>query len=180
MNQTSNPLINILVSTIILLCISCRPADNPVRIDRRTLVTRHIPVNTSIDSLSPFSVGNGEFAFTADITGLQTFPEKYKAGIPLSTMAQWCWHSFPNPHNYTLNQTYEYHKAYGKTVPYASQQDSPAGQWLRANPHRLNLGRIGFKIEKLSGEPAQPTDLQNIHQKLDIWSGIIKRLFRNR
>jgi hypothetical protein len=81
MNQTSNPLINILVSTIILLCISCRPADNPVRIDRRALVTRHIPVNTSIDSLSPFSVGNGEFAFTADITDCK-LPENTKPAFP--------------------------------------------------------------------------------------------------
>lgn len=46
-------------------------------IDRYSLVTRHNPVLTVPDKLSPLSVGNGEFAFTTDITGLQTFPEFY-------------------------------------------------------------------------------------------------------
>jgi hypothetical protein len=39
--------------------------------------------------MNPLSVGNGEFAFTADITGLQTFAEEYGRGMPLGTMAQW-------------------------------------------------------------------------------------------
>ena len=30
-------------------------------------------------------VGNGNFAFTADITGLQTFPEQYSSLVPLMT-----------------------------------------------------------------------------------------------
>ena len=42
-------------------------------IDRKALVTRHNPVLHQLDPLSPLSIGNGEFAFTADITGLQTF-----------------------------------------------------------------------------------------------------------
>ena len=44
-------------------------------IDRRSLVRRHNPVVREPDPLAPLSVGNGEFAFTADITGLQTFAE---------------------------------------------------------------------------------------------------------
>jgi hypothetical protein len=40
-------------------------------------------------------VGNGEFAFTADPTGLQTFPQLYADKLPLSTQSQWGWHSFP-------------------------------------------------------------------------------------
>jgi hypothetical protein len=49
------------------------PAYSPI--DRQALVTRHNPVLTAIDPLSPLTVGNGEFAFGADVTGLQTFPE---------------------------------------------------------------------------------------------------------
>jgi hypothetical protein len=45
-------------------------------IDRHALVTRHNPTITAIDKSAPFMVGNGNFAFTADITGLQTFPEQ--------------------------------------------------------------------------------------------------------
>ncbi len=43
-------------------------------IDRHALVTRHNPTITAVDKSAPFMVGNGNFAFTADITGLQTFP----------------------------------------------------------------------------------------------------------
>lgn len=46
---------------------------DPMTIDRRVLVRHHITL-TQPDALSPLSVGNGEFAFTTDITGLQTFP----------------------------------------------------------------------------------------------------------
>ena len=34
-------------------------------------------------------VGNGNFGFTADITGLQTFQEQYSPLVPLMTQAQW-------------------------------------------------------------------------------------------
>ena len=66
-------------------------------IDRHALVTRNNPEVTAMDSLSSLSVGNGEFAYTVDATGLQTFPEVYKNGVPLGTQSQWGWHSFGNP-----------------------------------------------------------------------------------
>ena len=49
-------------------------------IDRHALVIRHNVVVTQPDPLTPLSVGNGEFAFTADITGLQTFPRVHEGG----------------------------------------------------------------------------------------------------
>src|SRR5687768_5027685 len=67
------------------------------KIDRFALVARHNPVMRKLDPLSPLSVGNGEFAFTCDITGLQTFPEEYINGMPLCTMSQWGWHTKPMP-----------------------------------------------------------------------------------
>src|ERR1039457_2443952 len=54
-------------------------------IDRRSLVRRHNPTLAALDPRSPLSVGNGEFAFTADITGLQSLPQPYESGIPLCT-----------------------------------------------------------------------------------------------
>ena len=54
-------------------------------IDRRALVARH---NIECNSLATtLPLGNGEFCFTADATGLQTF-----AG---NAMSHWGWHSFP-------------------------------------------------------------------------------------
>src|SRR5436853_5340439 len=91
-------------------------------IDREALVKRHNPTATKLDPLSPFSVGNGEFAFTADITGLQTFPEPYEAGIPLHTESQWGWHSFPNPNGYKLEAAFKNYDTHGRPVPYAASQ----------------------------------------------------------
>jgi hypothetical protein len=73
------------------------------KINRFALVTRHNIVNTVIDSLNSLSVGNGEFAFTVDITGLQTFPEFYSKGISLGTMSEWGWHTDKNPEKYQLS-----------------------------------------------------------------------------
>src|SRR5690349_19181526 len=47
-------------------------------IDRVALVKRHNPTLRKLDTLAPLSLGNGEFAFTGDITGLQTFPREYE------------------------------------------------------------------------------------------------------
>jgi len=56
-------------------------------IDRQTLVSRHNPYQAQLDARSPLSVGNGEFAFTADITGLQSVPQLYENGLPLCTQS---------------------------------------------------------------------------------------------
>ena len=56
------------------------PDKNERRIDRKGLVVRHFPSLAAADSLSPFTVGNGEFAYTVDVTGLQTFPDYYQQG----------------------------------------------------------------------------------------------------
>src|SRR5437763_6690880 len=66
-------------------------------IDRRAVVSRHNPTLHDFDVRSPLSVGNGEFAFTADATGLQTFRRLYESALPLSTQSQWGWHTSPNP-----------------------------------------------------------------------------------
>src|ERR1035441_10423502 len=50
----------------------------PAAINRREVVSRHNPTLRALDPRSPLSVGNGEFAFTADPTGLQTFPQPYE------------------------------------------------------------------------------------------------------
>ncbi len=147
------------------------------KINRYSLVHRHISSVTKPDPLSPFTIGNGEFAFTTDITGLQTFPEFYESSIPLGTQSQWGWHTVPNTHNYSLEQTFEYYNTYGRQVPYASNQNSNAGQWLRSNPHRLQLGRIGFKIIKSDGSEIRLDNITNINQSADIWEGIIKSSF---
>lgn len=95
------------------------------------MVNRHNPEITEINPLSPFSVGNGEFAFTADVTGLQTFPELYYDVIPLGTLANWVWHTVPPGEPFVLEDTFQFFDTYGREVPYASQTRSAAGRcWV--------------------------------------------------
>ncbi|MEO5818285.1 MAG: hypothetical protein ABIT20_23645, partial [Gemmatimonadaceae bacterium] len=102
-------------------------------VDRKARLTRHAPLVRTFESFSALSVGNGGFAFTADATGLQTFPEHY-AELPLSTQSEWGWHSFPNPSNYAIDDALAMFDAHGRQVPYASGQNGAAGKWLRENP----------------------------------------------
>jgi len=55
------------------------------------------------------SVGNGEFAFTVDVTGLQTFPEAFTHTIPLGTLSDWGWHTIPSMHGWDIDK-FEFNK----------------------------------------------------------------------
>ncbi len=150
------------------------------KIDRYALVTRHNPVIRKLDPLSPLSVGNGEFAFTCDITGLQTFPEEYENGMPLCTMSQWGWHTKPMPEHLKgqkLKLT-EY-DTYGRKVGYMTTKTDQEElfDWLRENPHRLHLGQIGLRLFKKDGSEAKASDITDIEQKLDLWTGVIHSRF---
>ena len=145
-------------------------------IDRRARLARHSPVVRVFDSYSALSVGNGAFAFTVDATGLQTFPDDYRE-FPLATQAEWGWHTYPNPAGYRIDQALALHDAHGRPVSYDSQQNSPAGKWLRENPHRLSLARVGFVLTHADGSPVKSSQLSDVEQRLDLWSGIIKSRF---
>ena len=58
--------------------------------NRQAIVDRHNPIIRQVESVAPLSVGNGEFGFSCDFTGLQSFPELYES--PLSTQSNWGWH----------------------------------------------------------------------------------------
>lgn len=156
-----------------LLLLASLPVFASEPIDRQALVTRH---NVHIDKFhefSPLSVGNGRFAFTADVTGLQTFPEAYAGGIPLTTMAEWGWHSFPNTEGYKLEDTFEMVDTQGRPVPYNSNQKCPAGDYLRANPHQVTLGLIGLVLTRTDGTAGKQDDIRKIDQQLRLWEGAL-------
>ncbi|MBL7738646.1 MAG: hypothetical protein JNK14_05465 [Chitinophagaceae bacterium] len=151
-------------------------------INRKALVERHTVVVTQFDSLSSLSVGNGKFAFTVDATGLQTFPEYYAKGVALGTQSEWGWHSFPSPEKYTFDETLKNYKLNGREVSYSVQLKDPkrsvnAVNWFRQNPHRLQLGNIGFDITKNDGSLVQMSDIKNIRQELNMWTGEITSQF---
>lgn len=151
------------------------------KIDRLALVSRHNPVLRKLEPLSPLSVGNGEFAFTCDITGLQTFPDEYKNAMPLCTMSQWGWHSKPMPEHLKGQQLkLNEYETYGRKVGYMTLKTGQEElfDYLRENPHRLHLGQVGFRLTKADGSEASPSDITDVEQKLDLWTGIIHSSFR--
>ncbi|MEX2092972.1 MAG: hypothetical protein WD971_09865, partial [Pirellulales bacterium] len=151
-------------------------------IDRQALVSRHDPVVERFDPESPLTLGNGQFAFTADVTGLQTFPEAYDETIPLGTLSHWGWHTAPNPDGWSIEKyRFTEFDAHGQKVGYADipgDVRTPEVAWLRANPHRLHLGRIGFRLTKSDGQPATAADLTEIRQTLRLWDGVLVSRFK--
>jgi hypothetical protein len=146
-------------------------------LDRHAIVTRHHPMLHDVAPLSPLSVGNGEFAFTADVTGLQSLSDLYESGIPLCTQSQWGWHSFPLPPGVQPSDLrLEMFDTYGRQVGYAttSQGQETLFNWLRENPHRLNLGRLALVLD---GAPLARHDISRIEQKLQLWDGTLECRF---
>ncbi|MEO7765866.1 MAG: hypothetical protein ABIS01_00515, partial [Ferruginibacter sp.] len=151
-------------------------------INRKQLVERHTIFNTSVDSLSSLSVGNGSFAFTVDVTGLQSFPDAYAKGVPLGTQSEWGWHSFPNTQQYKFEDALKTYHLNGRDVKYAvqwngSEQNKNASNYFRQNLHRLQLANIGLEIIKKDGTLFSIDDVKNIHQSLNLWTGEIHSQF---
>ncbi|WP_290121246.1 hypothetical protein [uncultured Duncaniella sp.] len=155
--------------------VACQNAS--AAIDRQALVERNNPHVTAIDTMASLSVGNGEFAVTVDVTGLQSFPELYSKGVPLGTQSQWGWHSFPNPKDLKFEETLkDYDFGRGRMEPYSVQfkekgRNNDAANWYRVNPHRLHLGALGFA-------GLNPEQISDIDQTLDMWNGEIRSDFK--
>lgn len=164
------------------------PAAGRDRIDRHALVTRHNVVLTNADPFATLQAGNGEFAFAVDITGLQTYPGAYRQGIQLGTQAQWGWESAANPEGFVVEDVLSPYDAHGRQVLYADglgklnnaanpDRAKKANAWLRENPHRLQLGRLGLSLLHADGTAVNLAELRNIRQTLDLWSGTIESRF---
>ncbi len=152
-------------------------------INRYELVKRHDPVLHQFDQYSPLSIGNGEIAFTADVTGLQSFPGAYENGLPLCTQAQWAWHTSP----FNKKEFYPDKKKFKLTsynikdrkikYPTGSNGQEKIYHWLRKNPHKFHLGRIGLEVNLSNGKNFNLKDLKNINQQLDLWNGLLQSSF---
>jgi hypothetical protein len=182
-------------------------AGSPEPIDREALVRRHIVIRTAPAALvyeppradletpaepryAPLQVGNGEFAFGFDLTGLQTF-------IPANTLSHGAWHTTPHPDGLGEDdfQLTRFPDDAGREIPYPwleiglprendlsspemSEAQRQLGFWLRANPHPLNLARVALDLRHPDGSSARLEDLTDLHQELDLWTGIATSRFR--
>lgn len=181
---------------IMLSSLGAAFAQAEAPIDRRKIVENcNVRRNASSDS-TPLQVGNGNFAFGADITGLQTFS-------PFATMSTWGWHNFslpttPNqtsiggmsayfqPLNLRLHQILALTGipdftgldwwTHGRLVNYDRPNPAEAdiSNWLIQNPQRLNLGNIGIYF---GDSTVVEGDLSEKSQVLDLWSGTLISTF---
>jgi hypothetical protein len=158
-----------LIGVLSLQAYQCNGTDMNQKVDRRAVVERHRVITTKNNPKSPAQAGNGEFAFGMDITGLQTF-------VPFNTLSQWSWHSFPLPEGQHVEDfrgtALETH---GRMIRYnmPNNEQPELSSWLAGNPHRFNLGRIGFLLFKSDGSRANLDDLKNTRQEIDLWNGIV-------
>ena len=164
-----------LISLVSLFCLSVflplSVMGEPI--DREAVVKRHRVCTTGTLLKSPAQVGNGKFAFGMDITGLQTF-------VPFNTLSDWSWHSFPLPEGMRAE---DYRpvvvETHGKKIAYELRNpDQPElSEWLTKNPHRYNLGRIGFRLLREDGTEAREIDRGNARQEIDLWTGVVYSRF---
>jgi hypothetical protein len=164
-------------------------------INRREVVSRHAVIVTEPHPEHVLTVGNGDFAYTADITGMQTFTAFHDQAVAIregrtavntATMTSWGWHEMPNPEGFVLEDAMSEHPTRRGTVRYPDRHDMEGamrgqvsdenrpGAWLNANPQRLDLGRIGFVFDDVDPGPEALTDTR---QALDLWSGSISSAF---
>lgn len=164
-------------------------------INRREVVKRHEVTVTAPHPEHVLTVGNGDFAYTADITGMQTFTAFHdqslavregRIAVNTATMSSWGWHEMPNPEGFVLEDAMSEHLTRRGVVRYPDRHDmegamrgqvadeNQAGAWLNANPQRLDLGRIGFAFDD---PDAGPDALRDTRQTLDLWTGLLSSEF---
>jgi hypothetical protein len=156
-----------------ILLLALTPSIAVAKIDRESVVRQFSLKLNSSHPYSPVQVGNGNFAFGADITGLQTF-------LPHNTLSSWGWHNSSLPATSNQTQISDYTGVdwwtHGRLVNYAQPNPSQKdiSQWMIANPHRINLGRIGlwFGVDNVTEDA-----LTGKAQTVDIWEGVIKSEF---
>lgn len=169
-------------------------------IDRESLVRRHTVELTRADPACALTVGNGDFAYTTDVTGMQTFTAFHdqsaaqaerRTAVNTATMSSWGWHAMPNPDGFTLADAMSTYETGRGPVQYPDKFDMMAlfggdvpdelraGTWLHVNPQRIDLGRIGLVLRPAPGAAPEtdPAALTRPHQRLDLWTGTLTSVF---
>ena len=141
--------------------------------DRRALVERANVIVTHVDPRAALTVGNGQTAFTADVTGLQTLNSTYiSPPLQMQTHADFGWHTTPPPTGVNplrFKETAVVARNHSALYPVTQTGQAAEWAWLRANPHRLSLLRLFLR--RSSGVPIAAADVHSIRQTLHLWNG---------
>lgn len=151
-----------LIPTLFMLSPAVSPLPGAT-LDRHALVTRH---NLEWNELAgEVPVGNGEFCFNADGTGLQTFGG--------ATLAHWAWHSEPLPSGFTAADvpptgTVDTGRLQGPMRQAAKREE--LNGWMFRNPHPVNLARLRFL--RSDGSELEPSEITQVSRRYDLWTGL--------
>lgn len=143
-------------------------------INRKVLVQRHNIKLTDLEAPGPTQVGNGNFAYGFDVTGMQTFNDQF------TTMSHWSWHSTELPKGLTAADFIKTEKdTHGRMVAYdlPNPKQSELTKWLSGNPHRFNLGRVGLWVKKKNGDMVNKSDIGQPVQYFDLWTAMAESNF---
>ena len=148
-------------------------------INRKEILDRYQPTHEGEwDHLTPFSVGNGDFAFTVDGTGLQSAWIGEDAVTPTLTMSNFGWHRYPKAsRDYSKLRLQEF-DANGRKIGYMTDSSGQEMLFddLRQNPHKFNLAKIGLSLPDWPQNPDRKVvfrGITNLKQVLNIYEGII-------
>lgn len=177
---------SLILSVLVSFAVSAQQRDSSTQIDHHAVVNRNNPIIKEFNPNTSLSVGNGHFVTTVDITGLQTYLETYKIGIPLNSMSDWGWHRFENTKQLMPSESEKsFDFGHGHQETYAVEYKKPedgrhkdATEYYRVNPHRLNLGAIGLKLKDSKGQNIEIEQLSNIRQELKLFDGEIESSFK--
>ncbi|WP_163323326.1 hypothetical protein [Draconibacterium mangrovi] len=162
----------LLIFSLFIVSVSFAQSNNEgnssTPINRHELVTRH-NIRWGWEERGQIPMGNGEFCFNVDGTGLQTFGG--------NTMSHWGWHSFPLPEGVTPDEVPETGSFINvkNGERYIGADTVPAGKesirnWMYDNPHIMNLGRLRF-VRGDGSELTVEDITSNGSRNLDLWTG---------
>ena len=140
-------------------------------IDRKALVRRHNMRPADIERIIP--LGNGEFCFGCDRTGLQNFGG--------NAMSHWAWHHFPTPEGIHIDDWPETGSFYtgrltGDGSDYCPSDRDADRFFIYGNPHAANLGRLRFV--HADGSELAAEEIVNSQRECDLWTGILNTEFQ--
>ncbi|HEX7350424.1 hypothetical protein [Brachybacterium sp.] len=160
-----------------------RPGTGSEPIDRRAVISRHDPHLTGAED-GVLSVGNGHFAVGVDRTGTQTLSGPGSGETRVNTLAEWGWHTVPEPPPQPWESLLRPVSTHHGTVPFmdlpgGTEDPGPAAAWFRENPHKVSLLRFAL-VEASTGRPPAAADLAGATQHLELWTGTLRSRFRYR
>ena len=146
---------------LMLIFVEFAGAEEPL--NRQAIVSRHDIQSHSLSLQIP--VGDGQFCFNVDGTGLQTFGG--------STMAHDGWFVEPLPEGYSWSDvpaSGTFQKGRNQGADKFPEEKEALRQWMIDNPHSANLARI--RLMKKNAIPLQENEIENLSRTMTLWTGV--------